>query len=246
LRHTRHCGRSRLLAARPDRFPLRGASLTVGGIRKVDHVDALRRKVAVINGGTQGLGKAAAMQMISEGLSGLVVSGRNRERGEAALADFACDARFISVDLAEADAAEQVIAEADNAFGRVDVLVNSAASTGRGSVWNTDAAMWDDMLHVNVRAPGLAISAAAKIMKREGIEGSMVNIGSVSGYGGQDFLYPYAVSAEEVARRAGQLVGRSRQTASIRQAHRPGRSGPHHLLSCVRPIWFDDRQHHRF
>ena len=68
------------------------------------------------------------------------------------------------------------------------------ALTVRGSVWDTDADLWDQMLHINTRAPGLLITAAATIMAREGIAGSIVNIGSVAAHGGQDFLYPYATS----------------------------------------------------
>jgi len=187
-------------------------------------------KVAVINGGTQGLGKAAALQMIDAGLVGLVVSGRNRERGEAALKDFNCEARFVSVDLAEPEAADEVIAAADEAFGRIDVLVNSAASTGRGSIWNTDVEIWDNMLNVNVRAPGLAMTAAAKVMRREGIEGSMVNIGSVSGYGGQDFLYPYAASK-------GGLMSLTRNAAFSLMRHRI-------RVNQVNPGWMNTPSEH--
>ena len=48
-------------------------------------------------------------------------------------------------------------------------LVNIAASTGRGNIWNTDIETWDTMQNVNVRAPFFMIQGAAKIMRREGI-----------------------------------------------------------------------------
>lgn len=156
--------------------------------------DSFAGKVAVITGATQGLGEATARRMAADGAHGIVVVGRNVERGEAVAASLSCDARFVAADLADASAPAHVMAEADAAFGRVDVLVNAAALTVRGSVWDTDAKLWDQMLAVNTRAPGLLITEAVQIMAREGIAGSIVNIGSVAAHGGQDFLYPYATS----------------------------------------------------
>lgn len=171
---------------------------------------------AVINGGSQGLGRAVAELMIARGLSGLVISGRNVDKGEAtasALTDQGCPTHFISVDLSSPDGPEQVIAHADSLFGGIHAVVNCAAQTSRGSVWDTTADMWDVMMDTNLRAPGLTVSAAAKVMKREGIAGSIVNIGSVAGAGGQDFLYPYAATK-------GGLVALTRNAAYSLMRHR--------------------------
>jgi NAD(P)-dependent dehydrogenase (short-subunit alcohol dehydrogenase family) len=151
-------------------------------------------RVAVITGATQGLGAATAGLMAERGAAGIVIVGRDAERGAAVAASLDCPAEVVLADLADPGAPHRIMAEADRAFGRVDVLVNAAALTVRGSVWDTDAALWDKMLSVNTRAPGLLITAAAHIMAREGVGGSIVTIGSVAAHGGQDFLYPYAVS----------------------------------------------------
>ena len=58
----------------------------------------------------------------------------------------------------------------------------------------TPTAVFDRLVAVNVRAPLLLSQAAATIMRREGVDGSIVNVGSVTGYGGDVFLLPYAVS----------------------------------------------------
>lgn len=155
---------------------------------------AFAGKVAVVTGSTQGLGEATVMQMAAEGATGIVVVGRNTDRGAAVAESLPCEAVFVAADLADADAPARIIAAADDAFGRVDVLVNAAALTVRGSVWDSDAALWDQMLHINTRAPALLITEAAKVMARENIAGSIVNIGSVAAHGGQDFLYPYSAS----------------------------------------------------
>lgn len=155
---------------------------------------SLEGKVAAVTGSTQGLGEATVRLMAERGAAGIVVVGRNGDRGRAVAESLPCPAEVVVADLSEPDAPDRVIAAADASFGRVDVLVNAAALTVRGSVWDTDAALWDQMLHLNVRAPGLLISAAAKVMARERTAGSIVNIGSVVAHGGPDFLYPYSTS----------------------------------------------------
>ncbi len=156
-------------------------------------------KVAVITGGSQGLGEATARLMADRGAAGLVLVGRNRERGDAVAESLPCPASFVAVDLARPDGPDEAMAAADSHFGRIDCLVNGAALTVRGSVWDTDAELWDAMLAVNTRAPALLITGAARIMRRESIEGTIVNIGSVAAHGGQDFLYPYSASKAALA-----------------------------------------------
>ena len=154
-------------------------------------------RVVIVTGGSQGLGEAAAMLLRERGVAGLVLVGRDQAKGEATAARLdgdGCRAVFVPADMSDADACADVIARTDAAFGIVHGVVNAAASTGRGSVWDTDAALWDDMFAVNVRAPFLIMQGAARIMAREGVAGSMVTIGSMSGYGGQPFLLAYCAS----------------------------------------------------
>lgn len=157
----------------------------------------LAGKVVVVTGGTQGLGAATARLAAARGAAGVAIVGRNVERGAAVVAELqaaGADALFMAAELGAPDAVEQIMASVDRHFGVVHGLVNAAASTYRGGVWDTTASMLDGMIAVNVRAPLLLTQAAARIMRREGVEGSIVNIGSVSGYGGDVFLLPYAVS----------------------------------------------------
>lgn len=151
-------------------------------------------RVAIVTGSSQGLGEAVARRMADEGAAGVVVTGRDAERARMVAASLGCPAEVVVADLAEATTPDTIVATADRAFGRVDVVVNAAALTVRGSVWDTDAEMWDRMLAINTRAPGLLITAAAKIMKRERSQGAIVNVGSIAAYAGSDFLYPYSAS----------------------------------------------------
>ena len=87
-----------------------------------------------------------------------------------------------------------MIAAADRAFGRVDALVNAAASTDRGTIVDTTPELYAYIMAVNVRAPFFLMQEAVKIMRRERGPGTIVNILSMSAHGGQPFLTPYSMS----------------------------------------------------
>lgn len=159
-------------------------------------------KVAVVTGGTQGLGEAIARMFAARGAAGIVVCGRNAKKGKAVAADIGkggSKLKFVQVDLASVDDCRKVIAETDKAFGRVDVLVNVAATTDRGTILDTSPELFDRMFAINVRAPFFLIQDAAKVMRREKIEGTVVNIQSMSAHGGQTFITAYSASKAALA-----------------------------------------------
>jgi len=82
----------------------------------------------------------------------------------------------------------------DNRFGRVDGLVNAAADTNRGTLQDTSVEFWDYQFAVNVRAPFLLVQETSKIMIRENIAGSIVNVLSVAAYCGLENLVSYSSS----------------------------------------------------
>jgi NAD(P)-dependent dehydrogenase (short-subunit alcohol dehydrogenase family) len=158
---------------------------------------SLEGKVAIVTGSTQGLGEAIAHMFADRGVAGLMITGRNAERGEKvkkALDAKGVKTAFVAAALDEVASAEKIVSAADTAFGRVDILVNAAAITDRGSIWDTPPELFDSMFAVNVRAPFFMMQHALKIMKRESIEGSIINIISMSGHGGQSFITAYSAS----------------------------------------------------
>ena len=170
---------------------------------------ALDNKVALVTGSTQGLGAAVARRFAAEGASGIVVCGRNAERGAGVVAELeavGAAALFQPVELADLDSVEALVTAADERFGRIDVLVNAAALTDRGTIVDTTPELWDTLLNVNTRAPFFLMQGAIRIMRREGIAGSIVTIGSVAGHGSMPILSPYAVSK-------GALVAMTRNVA---------------------------------
>jgi len=154
-------------------------------------------KFAVVTGGTQGLGEAAARLFAARGAAGVLVCGRNKARGKAVakeLTKVGCEGVFVEADLADLDAVRKVMAKADKAFGNVHILVNAAGFTDRGTILDTTPDLFDQMFAVNVRAPFFLIQDAAKIMRREGTQGTIVNILSMSAHGGQPFICAYSGS----------------------------------------------------
>ena len=175
-----------------------------------------RGQVALITGGSQGLGYAVAERLVTEGAAGLLIVGRDRAKGEAAATSLRtadCRAEFVAADFAEADACEGVIAALDETFGTCHSFVNCAAITDRGSVWDATPELWDAMLAVNVKAPGVLSQGVARIMARDSVEGTIVLIGSVAGRGGPPKLLPYSTSK-------GALVAMTRNLAFSLMRHR--------------------------
>jgi NAD(P)-dependent dehydrogenase (short-subunit alcohol dehydrogenase family) len=162
----------------------------------------LAGKAAIVTGASQGLGEAIARELAARGLAGLILTGRNRERGEAVAASLkvtGCDARFHAADLADLAAVKDIVPAAERAFGRLDILVNAAGDTDRGTIFETSPELYERVMAVNLRAPFFLIQDVAELMRRHGIAGSIVNIQSMSAHGGQPFLCAYSVSKGALA-----------------------------------------------
>jgi NAD(P)-dependent dehydrogenase (short-subunit alcohol dehydrogenase family) len=155
-------------------------------------------RVAIVTGSTQGLGEAIARQLIAEGMvGGLIICGRNTENGRRLAAELTaldCRTEYVAADLAQVADCRKVVDAARHAFGRIDYLVNSAATSQRGTILDTAPELFDRIMAINVRAPFYLMQGALKTMIEQGIEGSIVNIISMSSYGGQPFLSPYSTS----------------------------------------------------
>ncbi len=154
-------------------------------------------QVAVVTGGTQGLGESIARLFAARGAAGLVICGRNADRGAKVAAEITaagCRTVYVQADLEHVADCRRVIAAADSEFGKLNVLVNAAAITDRGTILDTSEELFDRMFAVNTRAPFFLIQDAAKLMRREKIAGTIVNIQSISGHGGQSFISAYCAS----------------------------------------------------
>nr|WP_262244142.1 SDR family NAD(P)-dependent oxidoreductase [Serratia liquefaciens] len=157
-------------------------------------MDQLVGKVAVITGGTQGLGAAIARHFSQQGAAGVIICGRNQAKGagiaERLNAETDTPVIFVRADLSSVEDCRQVIAKTDELFGRVDVLVNAGGMTDRGTIIDTAPELFDKMFATNVRGPFYLMQESIKIMRRENTAGSIVNICSMSALAGQPFISP--------------------------------------------------------
>ena len=154
-------------------------------------------KIALITGGTQGIGETTARLFVSQGLSGLIICGRNKKNGIKVAKDLnqqGCKTYFVKTDLSKVDDCKKVINRVDKYFNNIDILINCAAQTDRGGILNTSSKLWDSIFATNVRAPFLLMQGAAKIMIRQKTKGVIASILSIVSYGGPDFLTSYSSS----------------------------------------------------
>jgi NAD(P)-dependent dehydrogenase (short-subunit alcohol dehydrogenase family) len=141
---------------------------------------SLEGKIAVITGGTSGIGARTAVLFVEEGAR-VVIAGRRRERGEQlarALGEFA---RFVRTDVAVEADVRAMIEQTITWFGRIDCLVNNA---GTGSQWvgiaEVDLDRFDAAIAVHVRGALAAMKYAVPIMAAQG-SGSIITVASVNG-----------------------------------------------------------------
>ena len=150
----------------------------------------LQGKVALVTGGASGMGQAEARMFAREGARVVVGDVLDAEgRGVAdAIAAGGGQARFVRLDVtSEADWTAAVAAAVDG-FGKLDVLVNNAGISGTYDPDTLSTAAWDKLMDVNAKGVFLGMKHAVPAMRKVG-GGSIVNISSISGFVGQDYIH---------------------------------------------------------
>src|ERR1700687_1019835 len=142
--------------------------------------------IALITGGTSGIGRAVANKLAQVGIHVLVV-GRNAERGEKTVAEIRAaggKAGFISSDLRDASSAREVARRAVAlGNGHVDILINNAGVFPFGPTHETTEEVFDSVYSLNVKAPYFLVAELAPLMAKIG-KGAIVNVSTmVDDYG---------------------------------------------------------------
>ena len=141
-------------------------------------------KVAVVTGARRGIGRSIALTLARDGYDVAVhdieIDHLARDT-ETRIRDLGRECFLIEADLAKSDAAESVIASSVDQFGRIDALVNNAATWTWAAYTDAAETDWDRMLAVDLKAPFLLGQAASRVMTKQG-GGAIVNISSVHKY----------------------------------------------------------------
>jgi NAD(P)-dependent dehydrogenase (short-subunit alcohol dehydrogenase family) len=145
--------------------------------------DPTPQRVATVTGGAVRVGRALSLGLAEAGYD-LVITHHTSEAAARALCNEAeaMGRRCVVVraDLADPLAADCIVDAARDAFGRLDLLVNSAATFAARPLLDVDAAAWDAVMAVNVRAPHLLVRAAAPLLTAA--RGSVVNIADLAAF----------------------------------------------------------------
>ena len=141
----------------------------------------LKGKVAVVTGGGAGLGRACVLALAEQGADVVIADIEPSRCEEAAerVVEFGRRALPVTTDVMETEQIHAMVAEADKAFGKVDILVNNVGGVRYTPFLEQSERSWRRHIDINLVSMLAATSAAAKIMVRGGEGGSIINIASI-------------------------------------------------------------------
>ena len=155
----------------------------------------LKDKVAIITGGTSGIGKATALLFADEGAA-LVITGRRSAFGEAVANEIRSKGVrcvFVEADHTKLEDCQKVVDVAIREFGRIDILFNNAGIVTSGTAETTDEKTWNDTLSINVTSVWHMCKIVLPHMKKQG-KGVIINNGSDWSVVAGKNAFPYIAS----------------------------------------------------
>jgi 3-oxoacyl-[acyl-carrier protein] reductase len=184
----------------------------------------LEGKVAMITGGSRGIGRAVALEFAREGGRLVLIAGQDRQalsnvEGEIAAVGGESIGRF--ADVARRDEIEQVVDAAVAKWGRIDVLVNNAGILQLGPLESISEERWDTTLSVHLKGTFTCTQAVIPIMKRRG-GGKIINIAAPSALRGSYGVADYAAAK-------GGIVAFTRNAANELKAYNI-------QVNCISPV----------
>ena len=161
-----------------------------------------KNKVVIVTGSTQGSGAEVAKLLAHRGAEAITICGRNEQQGieiKSEIESIGSKCIFVKADLNEAEECQNIVKKTDSAFGKINSLINVAGFTERGTILSTTLDNYNRNFNINTRAPFLLMQDSIKIMIREKIQGTILNVLSMAMYSGMPFLTAYSGSKAALA-----------------------------------------------
>jgi NAD(P)-dependent dehydrogenase (short-subunit alcohol dehydrogenase family) len=153
-------------------------------------------KVALVTGGSSGIGRAACVRFGQEGAT-VVLAARRYPEGEKTaqlVRDTGSDALFVETDIARAADVENLVKTCVDRYGRLDFACNNAGIEGAlAPLVEYTEAQWDDVIDINLKGTWLCMKAEIQQMRAQG-GGAIVNVSSIAGVIGFPRLAPYSAT----------------------------------------------------
>jgi pteridine reductase len=156
----------------------------------------LENRVAIVTGAGKRLGRAVALRLAVEGADVAVHYGKSQPDAQEVVAEIEKSGRkaaAFGADLMDVEAIRKLIGDVAAHFGRLDVLVNSAANFLETKFLETTEAGWDSSLDTNLKAPFFCAQAAAPYLQKSG-KGVVINFADIGGLLGWNDFLPHSVS----------------------------------------------------
>jgi NAD(P)-dependent dehydrogenase (short-subunit alcohol dehydrogenase family) len=148
----------------------------------------LANHTALITGGTAGIGWESAKLFAAEGAE-VIISGRDRQRGESAAGRIGERARFVQADLADVESVKSLVQQC----GSIDIVVNNAAAFPAAATVDQDVASFESMFDTNVRGAYFLVAGLVPGMLERG-RGSIVNVTTMAAFKGIPGASGYSAS----------------------------------------------------
>lgn len=163
----------------------------------MNEMQSLGGRVAIVTGGTSGIGAATVRELVRAGAR-VMIAGIDDDAGAALVGEVrgavgVGGVRYCRADVTRSEDLGALMAATESAFGRLDVLVNNAGIGNYGQTPDLDESQWRRVLAVNLDAIFLACKVAIPVMRRQG-GGAIVNVASISGMAADYGFTAYAAS----------------------------------------------------